>query len=273
MAVVFHINFSELSKAQCLDFIRNRIEHRQPCYIVTPNLHFARLAARNENFLSALNEAELRLCDSAILTRMLAIKGTPLPARLTGSDLTPELLDIAEKEGLRVFLFGSDRETLEKVRARYPRSICGIESPPVCDCPWDLEDLNEQYLWQIKKARPDLLFVALGVRKQEYWARKYFLRAEVPVTLCIGASLDFIGERIRRAPRFVSRIGMEWLWRLCLEPGRLWKRYSGDAGFILKFGIREILVREGWPFSWMPQKGSKNLPTVPVEEDGCKISE
>jgi N-acetylglucosaminyldiphosphoundecaprenol N-acetyl-beta-D-mannosaminyltransferase len=185
--------------------------------------------------------AYLRLCDSAIIFRLLAIKGTPLPARLTGSDLTPELLQIAETEGWRVFLFGSDVPTLERVQKRYPRVICGAASPPIHDRPWDLEDLNKSYLLQIKAANPDLLFVALGVKKQEYWTRKYFAQTEVPVTICVGASLDFIGGRIYRAPQFVSKIGLEWLWRLLLEPRRLWRRYSGDTLFLVRHGIGEIM--------------------------------
>lgn len=198
---------------------------------------------------------------------MLVLKESPLPARLTGSDLTPELLGIAEREGWRVFLFGSDRETLERVRQKFPRTICGLACPPICDCPWDLDQENEKYLSQIKEARPDLMFVALGVRKQEYWARKYCARSEVPVTLCVGASLDFIGERIRRAPRVFSRVGLEWFWRLCVEPGRLWRRYSGDAVFLLRFGIGELFKgSERQRLKLVPQPvENPSMPVIDVD--------
>jgi N-acetylglucosaminyldiphosphoundecaprenol N-acetyl-beta-D-mannosaminyltransferase len=244
VATVFRIDFSELSEAQFLTFVGKRIETRHPCYIVTPNLHFARLVHTNENFRAAIESAELRLCDSAILSAMLVVKGRRLPARLTGSDLTPKLLSLAEKNGWRVFLFGSDEATLEKVRKKYPAVICGVATPPFHDHPWELDDLNEQYLTQIRGSNPDILLVALGVRKQEYWARKYFVRSGVPVTMCIGASLDFIGNRIQRAPRLLSKVGLEWLWRLGVEPSRLWQRYSGDFAFVMRHGLTELLRRQ-----------------------------
>lgn len=244
MAEIFQIEFSELSEAQCLALIHERIRTRLPCYIVTPNLHFARVAENDADFLSALKAAELRLCDSAVLFRMLRLQGTPLPARLVGADLTPKLFRLAEENCLRVFLFGSDQPTLERVRKKFPKVVCGVACPPVHEALWELDELNEGFLRQIQALKPDIMFVALGVRKQEFWARKYFEASGVPVTLCIGASLDFIGGRILRSPKIFSWLGFEWLWRLGVEPRRLWRRYSGDAFFlvaaILKMSVKSL---------------------------------
>lgn len=265
MAIIFDIDFSELSEEEFLVVIHEKIRSRQPCYIVTPNVHFARISATNENFRSALESAELRLCDSALLFRLLALKGTPLPARLTGSDLTPRLLELAEKEGLRIYLFGSDQPTLNRVRLRFPKAVCGMSCPPIHERPWELDDLNDNFLRDIRASKPDILFIALGVRKQEYWARKYFMQSAVPVTICIGASLDFLGGRIWRSPKMISKLGFEWLWRLALEPHRLLRRYSGDVLFIIERGLGELLRNRASVFS------SKEIgeDSVSSKDSGC----
>jgi N-acetylglucosaminyldiphosphoundecaprenol N-acetyl-beta-D-mannosaminyltransferase len=163
---------------------------------------------------------------------------------LTGSDTTPRLLAWAEERGYRVFLFGSDQQTLEKIGEIFPKAVVGLKCPPVHPELWRLEEENRNYVNAIKEARPDILLVALGVRKQELWTQKYFKECGVPITICIGASLDFIAGRIRRAPKWVSKIGLEWLWRLAMEPGRLWPRYSGDMWFLFRYGLIEVLKRE-----------------------------
>lgn len=240
MARLFNIDFSEISEARLIEIIRGMIRERKPCYIVTPNLNYARLAHGDEGFRSVLADADLRLCDSAIISMMLTISGQALPARLTGSDLTSRLLRIAEAEGIRVYLLGSDMPTLKKVQGIYPTAVCGMGSPPIHERPWELDDLNETYLKDMHEARPDILFLAMGAKKQEFWARKYLVKAGVPVVLCIGASLDFIAGRVMRSPRLISRMGFEWLWRLMTEPWRLWRRYSSDALFLLRRGAFEL---------------------------------
>ena len=221
------------------DFIEDRIFDRTPSYIVTPNLHFARLAQKDPEFRSVLDQADIRLCDSAVLSLLSKIKGNPVPQRLTGSDVTVAIIAEARKKKWRIFLLGSDSQTLSRIYAMFPDIMCGIACPPVHPRVWEL-DCNEEYLQQIKAARPDILFVGLGARKQEYWTHRFYKESGVPVALCIGASLDFIGKRIMRAPFWISKIGCEWLWRLCMEPRRLTSRYASDALFLLTHLPREL---------------------------------
>lgn len=240
---VFGLHLSPLRESDLFQFVADRIKDREPCYLVTPNLHFARLASGDPAFCSVLNQAALRLCDSAILSAILKLRRQALPARLTGSGLTPKLLEFAERNRHRVFLFGSDEGTLAQVRDKYPGAVCGFACPPRHEKPWEMEEANREYVAQIKESAPDLLFIALGARKQEFWADRYHAECNVPVTMCIGASLDFIAQRVKRAPVVMQRIGLEWLWRVCVEPNRLWQRYLGDGVFLLRRFLPELLRR------------------------------
>lgn len=257
---IFDFGIDAITEKQFFEFVRERIDNRKPSFVVTPNLHFARLSRRFVRLRSILLKSDLSVCDSALLSLVFKLRGESLPARLPGSDLTPKLLRLAEAEGLRVFLFGSERDTLERVRGLFPTCIVGLESPPFCERLWELRDINERYARKIREADPDILFVALGVKKQEYWTESWLEKCGVPVTMCIGASLDFVGGRVRRSPGFVSRFGFEWLWRLFVEPKRLWRRYGGDAVFLLLNGPAEIFRYGFLKRSYVPEGEVERRP-------------
>ncbi len=233
MPAIFDLTFSPLTRDAFFAEIDRRISAQEPGYVVTPNLDFARIAARAPEFRAALDDAAISVCDGAILYFLLKLKGDPVPEKLSGSDLTPALLEFAEAKGYRVFLFGSDEATLRDVEQRFPKAVAGWESPPIRPRIWEEDELNRDYVEKIRASGADMVFVALGALKQEFWARKFHRDYNVPLTFCIGASLDFISERVKRAPRVFSAIGLEWAWRLAMEPRRLWKRYFGDAVFLI----------------------------------------
>jgi N-acetylglucosaminyldiphosphoundecaprenol N-acetyl-beta-D-mannosaminyltransferase len=113
---------------------------------------------------------------------------------------------------------------------RYPGlQIVGIESPPFRD---PTAEEHEALIGRIRQARPDILFVAFGQPKGERWIFRNYEAMEVPVSVQVGASLDFAAGRVRRAPIAIQRVGMEWAYRLWLEPGRLYSRYAKNALFI-----------------------------------------
>lgn len=229
----FGIGFSAINSEEFFNQIEKRVHDRNPQYIVTPNLDFARLSSRHPSFRRALKNASMRLCDGAILYHLLKLKGRPVPEKLSGSDLTPEILQFAVDHQFKVYLFGSDEETLQRVQQRYGSAIVGWDSPPFRSDLAENDELNSVYIDRIRQLKPDLILVALGAPKQELWAQRYHRACGAPLTLCIGASLDFIGDRARRSPKIVSTLCLEWAWRLAMEPGRLWRRYLSDAVFLL----------------------------------------
>jgi len=166
-----------------------------------------------------------------------------LPERVTGADLVPALCDRAADLGHRVYFLGGAEgvaeEAVRRVTEKSPDlNVVGIDAPHFAKL---TPAEREEVVQRIRTARPDLLFVALGQPKGELWLAENLEKLGVPVNIQIGASLDFLAGRVKRAPVWVQRIGMEWFWRLASEPGRLFTRYLSNALFL----VRKALLGKG----------------------------
>ena len=153
-----------------------------------------------------------------------------MPERVPGSSLVRDLL-LQLPAGRRVYLFGALPGVAEAAAARIHAQNPGLEVVgAVCpDFGFERNPAkNDEYLGQIEAAHPDLLIIGLGCPKQELWVHRYRQRLQVSVSICAGATLDFLAGTKARAPRWVQRIGLEWVHRMMQEPGRLGPRYAQD---------------------------------------------
>lgn len=216
----------------------------QACrFVVTPNVDHAVMFQENERLRAAYQDAALVLADGAPIVAAAKLLGRPLPERVAGSDLAPALFKRMEQTGglgqqdsggrrLRVFLLGAAEGVADraaaKIHERWPAvEVVGTLSPPLGFERDEAE--NQRILDAVAAARPDLLLVGLGAPKQELWVHAHADRLAAKVALCIGATIDFLAGEKQRAPRWMRRVGLEWLHRLSSEPGRLAKRYLRDA--------------------------------------------
>lgn len=212
------------------------IEHRDgDChYVVTPNVDHVVMLQTDEALRAAYAEAGLVLADGAPLVAVSRWLGRGLPERVAGSDLVPALFQAAHENHfpLRVFLLGGEPGVADwaarNIAAAWPSvEVVATASPPrgferdVCQ--------NAELLAAIEASRPDLLLVGLGAPKQELWVHAHREQIAAPVALCIGATIDFLAGHRRRAPRWMRRCGLEWLYRVAHEPRRLARRYLRDA--------------------------------------------
>lgn len=240
---LFGTTFTNVSFEGVCDFVDARVLQRAPAYVVTPNVdHLCRLT-RDTAFRDAYGGASLVLADGAPILWFSRLLGRPLREKLSGSDLVPRLSAYAAAKGYRVFFFGAGpgvaEEAAARLTARYPGlPVVGAVSPPMgfYDDPVEAQAMAES----VRRAEADICFVALGAPHQELWMSRYHQAAGVPVMIGIGAGLDFVAGRVRRAPRWVQRAGLEWLWRLCREPRRLWRRYLIDDSYFLVLLWREF---------------------------------
>lgn len=197
-------------------------------YVVTPNVDHVVLAEENPRFLKAYEEASLSLVDGFPLLVTAKIMKTPLPEKISGSDLSVPLMELAAERGRTVYLFGAGpgvaEKAADKLRARIPKlQIVGTDSPMI--------DINapaaarKDAIERLKSKKPDLVLMALGAPKQEILMN--LIRDEVrpSVMLGIGATLDFIAGTMKRAPSWMSKVGLEWAFRLSQEPRRMFERY------------------------------------------------
>jgi N-acetylglucosaminyldiphosphoundecaprenol N-acetyl-beta-D-mannosaminyltransferase len=213
--------------------VRRIIEHASaggpPAYVVTPNAHHVSLLRDSAHFRMVYDGAWLALADGVPLVWASRLLGTPLPERVSGSDLFPAICKAVAGTGLRVFLLGgrpgAAEEAARVLQERYPGLlVAGFDCPPLG---FDKDpEQSRRALDAVRAARPDILFVALGAPKQENWMYENRERAGVPVSIGVGASFDIVAGMFRRAPKWVRKAGLEWLFRTAEEPGRLWKRYA-----------------------------------------------
>ena len=218
------------------NFASESINLKKACLIISINVDVLIKARKDFELKSIINNSELVLADSRILLFSSYLLGKPLEGNITGSNLFFSFSDWAAKKKYKLFLLGAASGVAEKVAEilikKYPGlKIVGTYSPPFGF--ENNEDENKKMVKIIKECSPDVLFVAFGVPKQEKWIWRYKDEYNVPVSVGIGATFDYISGNVRRAPKWMQKIGLEWLFRLCQEPRRLWKRYLiGNTIFI-----------------------------------------
>jgi len=239
---ILGVPFDNVTTTEAVSAIEQMVESRQPHYVVTANVDFLVQGQRDAGLRRILAEADMVLCDGTPLVWASGFLGNRLPERVAGADLVPVLLRIAAEKGYRVFFLGAKPEVAEdavtKLRQEHPSLvIAGYYSPPFKP----LTELdNDEIKRRIREARPDLLFVAFGCPKAEKWIAANYRDLGVPVVAGVGATIDFLAGRVHRAPPWMQRGGMEWLFRLAQEPRRLWRRYMTD---LWAFGWRILAQR------------------------------
>jgi N-acetylglucosaminyldiphosphoundecaprenol N-acetyl-beta-D-mannosaminyltransferase len=226
-------NFDQV-RAQIID---HALAGRSPEYVVTPNAMHILSLQEDAAFREIYRQAFLVVPDGVSLIWSARFLNTPLNGRVNGTDLFEQLCAVAAETGLKVFLLGgragaadAAKEILE---ARHPDlKIVGTHCPP-----YGFESQSAELALinaKIKAAHPDLLFVGLGAPKQEKWIAANYQELSVPISVGIGVSFELVANMVSRAPVWMQKAGLEWLFRLIVEPGRLWKRYIiGNPLFIL----------------------------------------
>lgn len=233
---VLGLDLAPLTLAETLDRIDTLIARGEPSYIITANLNYAMLCHQEPRLATINDGAALILADGMPLVWAARMVGTPLPGRTTGADLVPALCNRAAERGYRVFLLGGHPEAAAAAAAALETRLPDLElvgmASPIID--GMTPDESAALVDRIRSARPDILLVALGQPKGEVWIAEHFRQLAVPVSMQIGAALDFAAGRVRRAPGWMQRAGLEWLYRLYMEPRRLWRRYTSNGLFLLK---------------------------------------
>jgi N-acetylglucosaminyldiphosphoundecaprenol N-acetyl-beta-D-mannosaminyltransferase len=223
---------------QVLDRITNHaIAGRDPEYVVTPNAMHIISLQEDAAFREIYRQAFLVVPDGVSLLWSAKFLNTPLNGRVNGTDLFEQLCAVAAERGLKVFLLGGRERAADAAReileARHPAlKIVGTHCPP-----YGFESQSTELALinaKIIAAQPDLLFVGLGAPKQEKWIAANYQQLGVPISVGIGVSFELVANMVSRAPVWMQKTGLEWLFRLIVEPGRLWKRYIiGNPLFIL----------------------------------------
>ncbi len=227
------VTLHAIDEATCVRHVLDELAAGRGGWIVTPNLDHLCRASRDPEFRRMLGEADLALADGMPLLWAAKVQGTPLPQRVAGSTLVWTLAEAAARQGRSLFLLGgapgSAQEAARVLQQRFPElKIAGTHCPPM-----GFE--NDQAQMQaiiaaLAAARPDLVYVGLGSPKQERLIEQLRHQNLLPGAwfLGVGISISFIAGHVKRAPKLLQVIGLEWFHRLCQEPRRLARRYLLD---------------------------------------------
>ena len=206
--------------------------------IIVTGFHGLHVALDDPDFRDLIGEADLFVPDGIaplLISRRLGLRDH---GRVTGADLMQGFFDLANKKGYSSYFFGDTDETLaalqEKVEAHWPgHKVAGMFSPPFGATS---EEEVDRMIAAINDAKPDVLWVGLGLPKQERWIRANRHKLKVPVAIGVGAAFGFHSGKVSRVPAWIGKGGFEWMWRLLAEPKKLWRRSLIDGPRFV-FGI------------------------------------
>ncbi|RUT01896.1 acetyl-mannosamine transferase [Dulcicalothrix desertica PCC 7102] len=201
--------------------------------VFTPNVDHLVKLQENQEFYSVYQEADYIVCDSQILMYISRFLGTPIQEKISGSDLFPAFyMYYRNNHAIKIFLLGGFQETAnqakEKINSKAGRNIIIDTYSP----PFGFENDEQEcqkIIELINHSSATVLAIGVGAPKQELWIHKNKHQlTNVKIFLAIGATINFETGNVKRSPRWMSKIGLEWLYRLISEPHRLWKRYLVD---------------------------------------------
>ena len=241
-AWVWGLPLARMTRVEAADAVMGLVEAGRPSFFITANTHYAMLTAERPELRPINDRAAFLLADGAPMVWASRRGATPLPERVAGSDLVYDLCERAAKLGRGVYLLGGAEGIAEeagrKLRALYPGlRVVGTACPP----PGSLAGEGcRRVIEAVREAKPDLLLVAFGQPKGEIWIDEHLEELGVPACVQVGATLDFVAGRVRRAPRFLQKTGLEWAFRIYTDPARLAPRYAKNALFLFRSLARDL---------------------------------
>lgn len=221
---------------EVIDLMERWIHSRDSCHIIAVGgMHGIMESRRDPRFQTILNSADILVPDGFSLLWFARRQGFKLARRVTGTDLMSEFFRTAESKGYKMFFYGDTNHTLELLQdnllKKYPAlKIVGAYSPPFRQL---TEAENIEDIKMINASGADVLWIGLGLPKQERWMHENQTKLEVPVVSGVGAAFKFLSGQVRRAPPWIGNNGFEWLWRFVFEPRRVWRRIVIDGPHFL----------------------------------------
>ena len=237
-----------VTEAEAIEYIEKCVRERKIGHVITPNVDQIVRIEKDQYFKEICDNAELLLVDGHPLMWIAKWYGTPIKEKICGSDLVPHLCEVASKKGYRVFLLGAAEGVAAKAARNLEKDypgiiIAGTYSPPI-GFEKDEAEINK-IIRILLDSKADLLFVGMGVPKQDKFIYENMQKYKVPMSFSIGATIDFIAGEQTRAPRWMTDHGIEWIYRLFSDPKRMFKRYIIDDMKIFRLAWKYRQTREG----------------------------
>ena len=230
-----YVNNVDMNEA--LSAIDEMIASGKKSYVVAINVDVVMKIEDDQYLKRVVDEADMVLVDGKPLVWISKWHEKPVKAKISGSDLVPLLCEKARDKGYSIFIIGGGNGVAEKAKENLERNLHGMNIVGTYAPPFGFEK-DEIELDKINKmisdVKPDLLIACFGCPKQEKWIYENYQKYNAKVSVCAGATVDFLAGNVKRAPRWMSEHGLEWFYRFLQEPKRMFKRYFVDDVKILK---------------------------------------
>lgn len=229
---VLGIPVDAVTMAEAVEKVGRFIEEGGKHVIFTPNAEIIMQAQRDSELKDILKNADMLTADGAGVVLASGMLGNRLPEKVSGVDLVQEIFRTFASKGLRCFLFGARPGVAEEAAVNIIKDNPGIVVAG-CRNGYFSDEECDEIIAEINKSAPDILLVALGAPKQEKWISKHLDKLDVKVCIGVGGTLDVLSGKVRLAPEFFRKSGLEWFYRLCREPRRA-KRMLDLPRFMLR---------------------------------------
>jgi N-acetylglucosaminyldiphosphoundecaprenol N-acetyl-beta-D-mannosaminyltransferase len=245
-ANILGVGVSAVDMAMALRAIEGWIARREPHYICVTTVHGVMESQRDENLRRIHNAAGLVTPDGMPLVWLSRLMGFRHVERVYGPDLMLAVCERSTAKGYRQFFYGGGPGVAEKLAVRLQSRFPGLKLAGTCSPPFRPLTAEEDraVVERINAAQPDIVWVGISTPKQERWMAEHVGRLSAPVLVGVGAAFDFQAGLKRQAPRWMQKSGLEWLFRLLMEPRRLWRRYLINNPWFLWLILLQVLGRE-----------------------------
>lgn len=230
---ILGVPFVHTTRSQFVKQLENHIKAEEKAFVVTANPEIVIKANEEPEYMDLVKKADYVTADGIGIVKAAQLLNTPLPERVAGYDTMRDLLQLANDNKFRIYLLGAQQETLDKaineIKREYPSADIVGSHNGFFD--WSSNDIQKE----IKYAKPDLIFVALGVPRQEKWISQNLSYFDKGVFMGVGGSFDVIAGTVKRAPAAWQKANLEWLYRLLKQPSRFGRMLA-----LPKFAVKVI---------------------------------
>lgn len=241
-AAVLEVKIDAVSWNAAVERVIGWARQRESRYVCACSVHSVVTAKTDLAYRAVVNAADMATPDGMPVSWSLKWLGFRGQQRINGPDLTWRLLERAARDGHSVYFYGSTPETIELLATRAKAAFPGLKIAGSCSPPFRplTREEDDAIVEQINASGAGLVFIGLGCPKQEHWMAAHKGRIKA-VMLGVGAAFDYHAGTLKRAPRWMQRSGLEWIYRLSQEPRRLWKRYLTTNSLFIYYFIRQVL--------------------------------
>ena len=233
----------QMTLDQCVAYFKDVIESNRHCHIVVVNAAKVVKAQRDQELKEVIQNADLVGADGVPIVWASRLLGRPLPGRVNGTDLMHKLFDASAEKGWRLYLLGAKADVIQNVVENLRREQPNINIVGYRHGYFDTPEDELAAVKEINVVKPDVLMLGFGTPMKEKWVKRHKHQITAPIIHGVGGSFDIVGGVTKRAPRWMQESGLEWLFRLFQEPGRMWRRYLSTNTEFVWLVLRAWLTR------------------------------